>query len=136
MNIEEAYHILGVDGQASKAEARAAYRRKALEFHPDRHASGQDKAYYAQKFKELKEAYELLKRGEAPAPVPEIESKASSRHRFAGRSFTRQDGEQVPLAEKLGIGFSWNMESLILWGIVIPLAALVLIFVIRFFASL
>lgn len=49
------YEVLGVSKSASADEIKRAYRKKALELHPDRQ-SGDDT-----KFKELGEAYEVLK---------------------------------------------------------------------------
>src|ERR1700733_9979735 len=48
------YDILGVKKDASADEIKKAFRRQAVEHHPDR---GGDEA----KFKELNEAYEVLK---------------------------------------------------------------------------
>ncbi len=50
------YDILGVSKNASKDEIRKAYRKKALEWHPDRNKS----ANANDKFKEINEAYEVL----------------------------------------------------------------------------
>jgi DnaJ-class molecular chaperone len=47
------YGILGVDRGASSEEIKKAYRKKALEHHPDK---GGDE----NKFKEASEAYEVL----------------------------------------------------------------------------
>ena len=44
---------------ASAAEIKAAYRKKALEWHPDRH-KGEDKDEAERKFKEINEAYQIL----------------------------------------------------------------------------
>ena len=50
------YQILGVSKSASDTEIKAAYRKKALEWHPDRNKSAQA----SEKFKEINEAYEVL----------------------------------------------------------------------------
>ena len=52
------YEILGVSKSASDAELKAAYRKQALAWHPDRHQS--DKKTAEAKFKEINEAYEVL----------------------------------------------------------------------------
>ncbi|RKY59710.1 MAG: molecular chaperone DnaJ, partial [Candidatus Latescibacterota bacterium] len=51
------YEILGLDRNASQEEIKRAYRKKALEYHPDRNP-GDPKA--EEKFKEAAEAYEVL----------------------------------------------------------------------------
>ncbi|KAF0193308.1 MAG: molecular chaperone DnaJ [Gammaproteobacteria bacterium] len=51
------YEVLGVARNASEADIKKAYRRLAMKFHPDRNA---DDATAEQKFKEAKEAYEVL----------------------------------------------------------------------------
>jgi DnaJ-class molecular chaperone len=50
------YDILGVKKEASKEEIKKAYRKLALEFHPDRNKSKDA----SEKFKEINEAYEIL----------------------------------------------------------------------------
>src|SRR3954447_2706330 len=52
------YEILGVSKAADAEELKRAYRKLAMQFHPDRNAS--DKTA-DQKFKELNEAYDVLK---------------------------------------------------------------------------
>lgn len=52
------YHsILGVDRSASKTDIKKAYRKLAMQYHPDRNAG--DKAA-EKKFKEVSEAYDML----------------------------------------------------------------------------
>src|SRR3989337_3459783 len=50
------YEILGVNKNASADEIKAAYRKLALQYHPDRNRSPDAE----EKFKELSEAYAVL----------------------------------------------------------------------------
>src|SRR5438067_8850888 len=52
------YETLGVSKSADAEELKRAYRKLAMQFHPDRNAS--DKTA-EQKFKEISEAYDVLK---------------------------------------------------------------------------
>lgn len=52
------YELLGVAKDASDADIKKAYRKKAVQFHPDKHQG--DKGM-EEKFKEVSEAYEVLK---------------------------------------------------------------------------
>ena len=50
------YDILGVSKSASEQEIKKAYRKLALQWHPDRNKSTEA----TEKFKEINEAYEIL----------------------------------------------------------------------------
>lgn len=50
------YEVLGIDRSAPEAEVKKAFRRLALEYHPDRNPSHDAE----EKFKEVSEAYEVL----------------------------------------------------------------------------
>jgi len=52
------YDILGVSKNASAEEIKKAYRKQALEWHPDRHKD--DKEAAEKRFKEVNEAYQIL----------------------------------------------------------------------------
>jgi molecular chaperone DnaJ len=52
------YEILGLDRGASEEEIKRAYRRLALQYHPDRNPGSKESE---EKFKEATEAYEVLK---------------------------------------------------------------------------
>jgi len=51
------YEILGLGKSASKDEIKAAYRKLALQYHPDRNPDNKEAE---DKFKEATEAYEVL----------------------------------------------------------------------------
>ena len=57
MDYRDYYKILGVDHQASESQIKRAYRKLALQYHPDRNP-GDKKA--EEKFKEINEAYQVL----------------------------------------------------------------------------
>ena len=52
------YEVLGVNKSADAAELKKAYRKKAMQYHPDKN---QDDKSAEQKFKEINQAYDTLK---------------------------------------------------------------------------
>jgi molecular chaperone DnaJ len=58
------YETLGVDRDADDSSLKKAYRKLAMKYHPDRNP---DDAAAEQSFKEVNEAYEILKDGEKRA---------------------------------------------------------------------
>ena len=52
------YDLLGVSKSADEKEIKSAFRKLAMQYHPDRNP-GDDAAEH--KFKEINEAYEVLK---------------------------------------------------------------------------
>jgi len=64
MTKRDYYEILGVDRNASKDELKKAYRKLAMQYHPDRNPNNKDAE---EKFKEAAEAYEVLSNDEKKA---------------------------------------------------------------------
>ncbi|EEZ00706.1 chaperone protein DnaJ [Vibrio sp. RC586] len=57
MSKRDFYEVLGVGRDASERDIKKAYKRLAMKYHPDRNSGD---AGAAEKFKEVKEAYEIL----------------------------------------------------------------------------
>ncbi len=58
MSKQDYYQTLGVSKNASKEELKKAYRKLAMQYHPDRNQGDKEAE---KKFKEINEAYEVLK---------------------------------------------------------------------------
>ena len=52
------YEVLGVSATASEADMKAAFRKLAMQYHPDRNPGDKDCEH---RFKEINEAYDVLK---------------------------------------------------------------------------
>jgi molecular chaperone DnaJ len=86
---QDFYDILGVDRQASQGDLKKAYRKLAMQFHPDRN---QGDAGAEAKFKEVSEAYDILSDDE----------KREAYDRFGHAAFQNGGG---------GAGFDGNFGS-------------------------
>ncbi len=85
------YELLGVPKNASEQEIKSAYRKLALKYHPDRNPG--DKAA-EQKFKDISEAYDVLK----------DDQKRAAYDRFGHAAF--ENGSRGPGDFGVGGGFS------------------------------
>ena len=89
MEYKDYYKTLGVDRKASEEDVKRAYRKLAMQYHPDRNP-GDSKA--EEKFKEVNEAYQVL-------------SDPAKRARYdqLGESYTRWQQRGAPQG-----GFNWE----------------------------
>lgn len=84
------YEILGVSKNASKEEIKKAYRKLAMENHPDRKKSTDAE----EKFKEINEAYEVLSNDQKKQAYDQFGHAAFDPNSgpFGGNTYTRQNG--------------------------------------------
>lgn len=127
MDVEEAYRILGVSPGAGAKEVQRAYRRKALESHPDRASSAEEAELLTRTFLRVRDAYERLRKEGFPVPrseeiIEEVRLEVPPGGWTAGRRFTPKPGEEPKMgtAEKLGFRFDPDVGTVFLWGIIIP----------------
>jgi molecular chaperone DnaJ len=100
------YEILGVEKGADEAALKAAYRKMAMKFHPDRNPG--DKSAEA-KFKEINEAYDVLKDPQKRAAYDRFGHEGFQRaggHHAGGGGFGQQGGFGG------ASGFEGNFEDL------------------------
>jgi molecular chaperone DnaJ len=64
MSKRDYYETLGVSKGADSEELKKAYRKLAMQYHPDRNQGDKEAE---KKFKEINEAYEILKDGDKRA---------------------------------------------------------------------
>ena len=64
MSKRDYYEVLGVSRTCTEVELKAAFRKLAMQHHPDRNPGDADCEH---KFKELNEAYDVLKDGDKRA---------------------------------------------------------------------
>lgn len=116
MEYKDYYNILGVNKKASQDEIKHAYRRLARKYHPD----VSKEAHAEDKFKDLQEAYEVLKDPEKRTAYDQLGSnwKAGQEFRpppgweqFAGAGGRGGGGSHFYTSEDLG-GFSDFFEQL------------------------
>ena len=96
VNYKDYYQIMGVDKNATQAEIKKAYRKLARKYHPD--VSKEKDA--EQRFKEIGEAYEVLRDEEKRAAYDQLGSNWK-----AGQGFTPPPNWQEQFQQG-GAGFS------------------------------
>ncbi|MFV0420949.1 molecular chaperone DnaJ [Oleidesulfovibrio sp.] len=81
MSQRDYYEVLGVERDAGEDEIKRAYRKKAMEFHPDRNP---DNPEAEEKFKEAAEAYDVLRDSEKRARYDRFGHAGVSGNGFGG----------------------------------------------------
>ncbi|MFN3621802.1 MAG: molecular chaperone DnaJ, partial [Nitrososphaerales archaeon] len=98
------YEILGVPRNATKEEIKAAYRKLALQYHPDRNKSPEAE----EKFKEISEAYAVLSDDEKRAQYDQFG------HMGIGSRYTTEDIFRNTDFESIfrDLGFDFGFDDL------------------------
>ncbi|MFA5140649.1 MAG: J domain-containing protein [Elusimicrobiota bacterium] len=131
MTTEQAYTILRIQPGATAKDIQRAYRARALEYHPDRATSQEDATYLTRKFMEVRDAYEHLRHEGFPVPEPEaVLEDIPPGGWTAGRTFMREGEPEDKNDWAKGPGVP--LQSVVLWGVVIPAGAIVITLVIKY----
>jgi len=97
------YDLLGVSKDASDAELKKAYRKQALEWHPDKHPDNKEAA--EKRFKEINQAYQILSDKDKRAAYDRMGHAA-----FApGGGFGRDSAQGSPFGQ--GSPFTYTYTS-------------------------
>lgn len=89
MSKRDYYEILGVPRDASEADIKKAYRKLAMEYHPDRNKGNKDAE---EKFKEVGEAYAVLSDQNKRARYDRYGHEAPGSQNFGGFDFGGAEG--------------------------------------------
>ncbi|WP_074408762.1 MULTISPECIES: molecular chaperone DnaJ [Aquimarina] len=99
---EDFYDILGVSKNATEAEIKKAYRKKAIEYHPDKNPG--DKTA-EEKFKKAAEAYEILSDPDKKARYDQYGHQAFEGGGFGGGGGMNMDDIFSQFGDIFGGGF-------------------------------
>src|SRR6187549_1983915 len=83
------YEVLEVERSANDGELKAAYRKLAMKWHPDRNPGDKDCEH---KFKEINEAYEILKDPDKRAAYDRFGHAAFEQGGMGGHGFSADFG--------------------------------------------
>src|SRR5665213_2768036 len=101
MSKRDYYEVLGVARTCGEAELKAAFRKLAMQHHPDRNPGDTECEH---KFKELNEAYDVLKDGDKRAAYDRFGHAAFEQGTGGGRRGGRGQGRER------GSDLRYNME--------------------------
>jgi curved DNA-binding protein CbpA len=134
VTVSEARSILSVDAGAGPREVQLAYRRKALECHPDRGASPEQSEAFSRRFLEVRDAYELLRRQGFPMPEAERVVPRPEYFRGGGRSFAAKPGHEDEAFSRrsFATGEERTPGEMLFWLLFLPAAAATIAWFLRF----
>ena len=121
------YRILGISEDASQEEIKAAFKKQAVKFHPDKHP---DKPHMEDKFKEINEAYQILSNEYekarydhklkyqrfSDAPKPHPYSYPGSYRRRPVYNPSRVDYRQNNIATLYAFGITFGIALIVMMG--------------------
>lgn len=99
MKFQDYYEVLGVSRSASQEDIRKAYRKLAMEWHPDRH-QGESKEAAETRFKQISEAHEVLSDPEKRKRYDQF-----GEHWQHGQEFTPPGGQRTMSREEFERAF-------------------------------
>jgi len=99
MSKRDYYEVLGVERTCTEAELKASFRKLAMQFHPDRNPGDNDCEH---KFKEINEAYDVLKDGD----------KRAAYDRFGHAAFEHGNGAAHGFGADFGSTFADIFEGI------------------------
>jgi len=103
------YEVLGVDKQADEASIKKAYRKLAMQYHPDKNPDNKEAE---EKFKEASEAYEILSDKEK-RQIYDQYGHAGVENQFGAGGFSWENfTHRSDLNDIFGDGFSSIFETL------------------------
>ena len=107
---QDYYAVLGVSRQASEQEIKKAYRKKAIQYHPDKNPDNKEAE---EKFKEAAEAYEVLSNGEKRELYDRYghEGLRAQNTGFSGFDSSAFRGFEDILGDFFNFGFGGNSRS-------------------------
>ncbi|HIF9441246.1 TPA: DnaJ C-terminal domain-containing protein [Photobacterium damselae] len=104
MSKRDFYEVLGLTKNASEKEIKKAYKKLAMKYHPDKNP---DDPSAADKFKEVKEAYEILTDKEKRAAYDQFGHQAFERGGMGGNGYEghQQYGNHADFEDIFGGAF-------------------------------
>ena len=92
MHTKDYYKIMGLTPDASEKEIKSAYRKYAMQYHPDRN---KDDPNSVEKLKEINEAYHVLSNDSRKMAYDMIKGNRIGVNRYTQKDFTHLDLDAI-----------------------------------------